>query len=52
MSESKEESIDSLLCVWCLEVFDNHKKIIPDIVEMMPKNLYELFMKYYSDYLK
>ncbi len=51
MSKLINSDIIDLLLAWCLEVFDNYKKILPDIVKMMPKNLKELFLKYYSDYL-
>jgi hypothetical protein len=50
-SKYNDDAIDNLLCVWCLELFANYKKILPEIVEMMPKNLKKIFLKHYSDYL-
>lgn len=51
LSKSNDDDILNLLVVWALEVFDIHIEILPDIIELMPKNLKELFMKYFSDYL-
>lgn len=44
--------VQTLIQLWVLENSCHYKKILPDIVKMMPKNLKELFLKHYSDYLK
>ncbi len=50
LSENKE--IKDLLLAWNLENLDNFKDILPDLVSMMPKNLKEVFLRVFSDYLK
>jgi hypothetical protein len=52
MSKTNNKDVLDLLLAWCLEVFDNYKKMLPKIVDMMPTHLKKMFLEIYSHYLK
>jgi hypothetical protein len=49
--KTDDEVVKSLIQFWFLENLDHYKFMLPNLVDMMPKNLKELFLEYYSDYL-
>ena len=52
MLKSKDDNILDLVCIWALESFYIHKKVLPKILKLMPINLKTAFLTDFSDYLK
>lgn len=44
--------LKDILMTWFLENLDNHKDILPVLVEIMPYNLRALFFNYFGEYLE
>lgn len=50
--QSEDEYINTLAQIWVLEILDIYPEILPKVLDLMPKYSKEIFLKYYSHYLK
>lgn len=47
----KNEDIDTLISLGFLENLDHFKSVLPELIKLFPKEMYNDFMKNYSNYL-
>lgn len=50
--QNKNEDINTLVQIWVLENLDIYSEILDNLVKIMPKYTKQIFLKYYSHYLK